>query len=325
MAERVAEFGRLADGRAVQAVTLRGQGLTARLLTLGAILQDLRLDGVAWPLTLGSDRLADYAGPLRYFGAIVGPVANRIGGARVVIDGRTHAMEANEGPNSLHSGQDGIHAQLWTVEDAGPVAVRLALALQDGAGGLPGNRRIAATVSLPAPGTLRLEIEARSDAATPMNPAQHSYWNLDGSAHWQGHALQVLAGRITPVTAALLPTGVARPVAGTPFDLRRGRLLVPGVPDLDTNFCLDEAPRPLAPAAVLTGASGVSLVLSTTAPGLQVYDGRNALRPGRGPCEGIALEPQHWPDAPNHRGFPPILLRPGETWRQVSEWRFAAG
>lgn len=313
-----AGFGLRATGEAVEAVTIRAGRIAARLLTLGAILQDLRIADVPHGMTPGSARLADYEGPLRYFGAIVGPVANRIGGARAVIDGATWQMEPNEnGRTALHSGGDGVHARVWRIEALADDAVTLALDLPDGACGLPGNRRLAARFSVHAPAVLRLVLTATTDTATLMNPAQHSYWNLDGSPGWQGHSLRIAAERWLPVGADGIPRGAALPVGETPHDFRAGKRPVPGVPPLDHNFCLSDAPAPLREVAWLTGASGIEMALATTAPGLQVYDGRHAA------YQGIALEPQHWPDAPNHPAFPPILLRPGEPWEQVTEWRFA--
>ncbi len=328
MTGRVDRAGMAADGQAVHAVTLSGGGLTLRLLTLGATVQDLRLAGVDWPLVLGAENPAAYAGPLLYAGAIVGPVANRIAGARARIGGRLCRFEANEGPTLLHSGASGLHARIWRIEAAGPDHAALACRLADGEGGFPGNRTIRAAFALAAPATLTLTLTAESDAETLMNPAHHGYWNLDGSNDTRGHRLTVRADRYLPVDAALIPDGPPRPVAGTPFDLREPRSLAK-VPPLDHSFCLAPARRPLAEAATLTGASGVRLRLGTTEPGMQVYDARHlAVPPGLGPgaraygpFAGIALEPQVWPDAPNRADFPPAYLRPGETYRQVTRFR----
>lgn len=317
------QFGVTQAGATVEAIRLRAGALSVRVLTLGAILQDVRLNGVAHALTLGSERLADYEGVMGYFGTIVGPVANRIGGARAVIAGREYRFAENEPGRTLHSGPEGTHAQVWTVEEATDAAVTLALSLPDGQGGFPGNRRLVARFEVLPPATLRLTITARTDADTLMNPAQHSYWNLDGSAHWRGHRLRIAADHVLPVDAGLLPRGSVVPVGGSPMDFRRERVLREGAPALDTNFCLSDGSLAVREVARLTGASGVAMALATTAPGLQVYDGRAAIRPGHGPHEGIALEPQHWPDAPNHPRFPSIALAAGETFSQTTEWRFS--
>ncbi|MBK5946597.1 hypothetical protein CCR83_09170 [Rhodobacter veldkampii DSM 11550] len=322
-------FGTLADGRGVQAVTLAAGELRARILTRGAVLQDLRLAGVPWPLLLGSDLLAAYEGPMEWFGAVVGPVANRIAGARLTAAGQVWHLPANDGPNCLHGGPEGTWAQLWQIADLAPDRVALQLDLARGAGGLPGARRIGATYRILPPATLELRLWAETDRPTPMNLAHHPYWSLDGRPDTGGHWLRVAAAHLLPTDAAGLPTGEIRPLAGDPRDLRALRRL-DALPRLDHNYCLSNAPRPLTEAAELTGASGVRLRLATTAPGLQVYDGaglNTAPFPGLtgqpyGPRAGVALEPQYWPDAPHHAGFPDILLQPGSRWEQITTYRF---
>ncbi len=323
-------FGTKADGRPVQALTLQSSDLKVTVLTLGAILQDLRLAGLPRSLTLGGPDLAGYEGPMGYFGAIVGPVANRIGGARAMIGAQICHFPANEGDTLLHGGVRGTQARIWSIEDAGPDSITLQLVLQDGEDGFPGRREIVATYRVTG-STLTLTLAATTDAPTLMNLANHSYWNLDGAGSIAGHRLSVLADGYLPVDARTLPTGEVRPVEG-PFDLRAGRV-IDTTEFYDHNFCLADAPRPLTEVASLTGQYGVTLRLSTTEPGLQVYDGRTlATAPFLGHSgtpygahAGLALEPQRWPDAPNHPGFPPITLVPGEIWRQETLWSFAQG
>lgn len=319
-------FGSLASGERVYAIDIAGGGLAARFLTRGATLRSLRLAGIPHDLTVGSDDLSLYEGPdgpLIYHGAIVGPVANRLRGAQAEIAGRLCRFPANQGPHLLHSGSAGIQFRLWEVTEHAADHVRFAIRLPDGEGGLPGNREITALFRLLPPATLRLELSATTDAPTLMNPVNHSYWNLDGTPTWEGHALRIAADRYLPVDGDLLPTGEVRPVAGTPFDLREGRRPRPGAPLFDHNFCLADAPGPLREVLWLTGAAGLSMTLATTAPGVQVYDGNQGARPGGERFEAFAIEPQLWPDAPSHPHFPAILLHPGMVWRQVTEWRFA--
>jgi aldose 1-epimerase len=319
----------LPDGRLVHTLTLRAGGAMARVLTLGATLQDMRLSGVAHALTLGTPDPGAYLGPMRYAGAVVGPVANRIGGARVTIAGRTWPLEANRGDTHLHGGSEGLHSRLWQIVAATADAVLLRCDLPDGACGMPGNRRITARYAL-APDALTVELRAETDAPTLMNPAAHPYWNLDGSSDIAGHHLRIDASHYLPTTPEGLPTGARRAVAGTPFDFRAGRALIP--PDgLDHNFCLSDRVRPLRPVAWLTGRSGLRLTLETTAPGLQVFEGRgfnSAPHAGHGGVPygvfaGLALEPQLWPDAPNHPDFPSILLVPGAPFSQTSRFVFS--
>lgn len=328
MAADITDFGHSRDGRMVRAIRLTSPDLTATVLTWGAALQDLRLAGVAHSLTLGSDRIGAYEGPMGYYGTLVGPVANRIGGARAVVAGREHRFPANEGPNLLHGGKTGIQARHWAVDAADAASVTLRLVLEDGDDGFPGRREITATYAVEGP-SLTLTLTGTSDAPTLMNLAHHGYWNLDGAPTMAGHTLRVPADHYLPTDEALIPTGEIRPVSGV-HDLRLGRVL-----DLtegfDTNFCLADARRDLTEVAELTGPSGITMTLSSTEPGLQIYDGRgvdtapfagHAGRPYTA-YEGIALEPQLWPDAPNHPNFPSVALDPAQTYRQVTRWSFA--
>lgn len=324
-AERAA-FGITAAGEEVEKITLCAGDLTVSLLTWGAVLHSVRLAGVAHDLTLGSDRLADYEGSMRHHGSLIGPVANRITGAAAQVAGRPCRFEANQaGRITLHSGAAGTHLHLWAREEASSTHATLTITLPDGAGGFPGTRHLRARFDVLPPATLRLTVEATTDAPTLMNVANHSYWNLDGTADWTGHRLQVLAEDYLPTTPDFTPTGDILPVTGTAMDYRRPRTLTVGQDVLDHNFCLAPARRALTPALVLEGASGLRLDFATTEPGVQVYDGRDARRPGHGAHEGVAIEAQFWPDAPHHPAFPDITLMPGQAWRQITEWRFAKG
>ncbi|PYE85898.1 aldose epimerase family protein [Pseudoroseicyclus aestuarii] len=311
-------------GESVEAVTLTGHGLTATLLTRGSVLQSLRLEGVGHDLTLGSDNIADYEGAMGYFGAIVGPVANRLSGARVEIAGTEYRFEANHINSLLHGGRQGTWSRNWQVAEEADDAATLVLDLPDGIDGFPGNRRITARWSLQADATLRLELEAVSDAETLFNLANHSYWCLDGSHSVTDHRLTVHADSYTPTDDEVLPTGEIAPVEGGDYDFRAGKRVVPGAPPLDHNFCTASAEVELREVAMLE-AGGVTLRMASTAPGLQVFDGRNTDAAGLPTYAGLAIEAQLWPDAPSHPEFPSIALRPGETFRQVTEWRFAKG
>lgn len=321
----VTSFGQTADGQTVHAIDLAAGGLSVWLLTLGAALQQVRLDVAPWDLTLGLASVAEYEAQANgYFGVLVGPVANRLRDASAPIAGRLHHFAPNEGPNLLHSGPRGTQARVWTLTDATAASATLVLDLPDGEGGFPGNRRLVARWTVSAPATLRLDLTGTTDAPTLMNLANHSYWNLDDGADWAGHRLRIAADAWLPTDAAGLPTSEIAPATGA-MDFRRGREIRPGDPPLDHNFCLAPARRPLTEVASLTGQNGVTLTLATTEPGLQVYDGRAAVRAGGGAYEGLALEAQSWPDAPNQPGFPGIEVTPTTPYAQTTEWRFTAG
>lgn len=317
------EFGTTADGRKVHAVTIGAGDLSVTLISWGAVLQDVRLGGVPYNLTQGSDKIADYEGAMRYHGSLIGPVVNRITGGFAVIDGVRHEFEKNlSGRHLIHNGTVGTHLKHWDLQDHGAAHATFGIRLPDGEGGFPGNRDVLARFEVMAPATLRLTVTGSTDALTIMNFANHSYWNLDGTPVWDGHQIRVAADRILPADADFKPTGEIRPVAGTEFDFRQGRTIAVGDPALDNCFCLSDTRQPLRDVLWLTGQSGVTMTIATTETGIHLYDGRDAIRPGHGPHEGLAFEPESWPDATTHGDFPSIALAPGQVYEQISEWTF---
>lgn len=316
----------LPDGREVQRLTLRGGGLSATVLTLGAIVQDLRLDGIDYPLVLGAPDAASYLGPTRYFGAIVGRLANRIGNARFTLDGRDYRTDANfRDRHTLHGGSDGVDVHVWRIEARTPSSVTLSLSLPDGHMGFPGTIALTTRIAL-EDGALSFVLGATTDAPTPCSLTHHGYFNLDGSGDVRNHSVHIDADHMLPTTDDLIPTGEIAPVAGTRFDFRAPRPL--GPEPCDRCFCLSDGPRPLRPVAWITGESGLALRVETTACGLQFYNGAY-LRdvPGLdgriyGPQAGLALEAQAWPDAPNQPNFPDTILRPGEAWSETTRYVF---
>ena len=320
---KITPFGTMTSGVKVQRVTLTTDGLTVAILTKGAILQSVRLDGLDYDLTLGSDSLAEYEGPLRHHGSLVAPVVNRLTDGKATIGGTAYTFEKNQsGLHTLHSGAAGTEHKVWALIASDPTSATLTLDLPAGEGNFPGNRHVEARFSVHPGNVLRMEITATTDALTLFNAANHSYWNLDGSANWAGHSLQIAAATYLPTTDTFAPTGEISDVTGTPMDFRRGRKITQADTVLDHNFCLSGGRQALRDVLWLTGTSGLTMTIATTEPGIQIYDGRNAKRPGHDFYEGLAIEAQNWPDAPNHPGFPSIELKPGETYLQITEWRF---
>ncbi|MDV7143902.1 aldose epimerase family protein [Tropicimonas sp. TH_r6] len=327
-----APFGSLKDGRPVERITLSNDQLSASILTLGATLQDLRLAGLERSLTLGSETVADYEpeGGLHYFGAIVGPVANRIYHARCEFDGKTLEFDANGlGGHVLHGGAAGLHHKLWTVEDATETRLLLSCEATDGEGGFPGNRRFEAEFLLEG-AALTLKLRAETDAPTLVNLANHSYWNLGAAEDFHGHVLQIDAEHFLPCDDTDIATGEVVPVDGTAMDFRAPRALT-AEDAIDNNFCLSDTRRPLSAAGSLARPDGICLTVETTEPGLQIYDTRHISPEGTlgldgriyRPRAGVAIEAQFWPDAPNKPGFPPIRMEPGEDWEQVTRFSFS--
>ncbi len=325
-------FGTTQDGTAVDVISLASPDLSVRVLTLGAVINDVRLTGVDWPLTLGSTGVAGYQGPLNSFGSFMGPVVNRIKGCTAQIDGKTYTFERHHSGNlTQHSGSTASHKQVWTVADHSDAHVTLILDLPDGLGGFPGNRTM--TVRYDVDGsTLRMTANATTDAVTIMNPANHSYWVMDPEMGFGGHVLTIHADRYTPAGSDLMPTGAVDPVDGTAFDFRDGKVLTgDDTQFFDLNLCTADARGPVRPVATLRGTSGVQMQMSTTECGLQVYDCGTIKAPDfpshHGPAimpySGVALEAQSWPGALTHDHFPSYVLRPTEPYEQVTQWAFS--
>ncbi|WP_253949121.1 aldose epimerase family protein [Mangrovicoccus sp. HB161399] len=327
-------FGTRPDGQAVQRVVLSDGMLDVAVLTQGAILQDVRLKGVDHGLAIGTDTLDPYLADMRSCGSLIGPVINRIAEGRAVIAGETFEFERNQdGRHTRHSGAAGTQNKLWEISEMDDSSVTLELGLPDGEGGFPGNRAVAARYALVAPGVLEMRVAVTTDRPTIVNFANHGYWNLDGTDTYEGHRLEVAADRRCVMGEGSLVTGEIAPVEGSFFDFRQGTILHPGQdPQIDLNLCLADRRRPLTEILTLTGRSGVCMTVSSTEPGVQVYDGANFKNGGatghdgrrNGPYCGLAIEPQGWPDACNHAEFPPILLDEGHAVEQVTTWRFSA-
>lgn len=316
----------MVDGVTVQRAILRNErGLEAAVLSFGATLQWLRLPdrgGRPVDLVLGYDRPEDYARRPGAVGATVGRFANRIAHGRFTLDGRVYELPRNQdGRHHLHGGPHGFGLRHWSLElEPRAGAVLLRLVSPDGDAGYPGRLEVCCRYALGADDVLQIEMEAVTDAPTPVNLVNHTYWNLAGGGTIDGHVLQLHADRVLETDGELIPTGRIMPVAGGPFDYRRPRRLDDrGAPNLDHCFLVEG--RGLRPVARLEDpASGRVLELSADQPGVQVYCAGKLDVPGRGglhygPRSGLCLETEALPDAPNQPHFPSAILRPGKIYR----------
>lgn len=340
-------FGDL-EGQPVQAVTLANSaGFEATVLTLGATLQALWVPdarGDRADVVLGHDAPGDYLAHRHYFGASVGRHANRIAQGRFRLEDRQHQLERNDSGHHLHGGgAAAFHRQLWRITEATAGTVVLALRSVDGDGGYPGNLDVTARYALDAGGVLSIDYAAVTDAPTLVNLTSHSYFNLAGHGDVMAHRLTLDVARYTPVQADLIPTGELLPVAGSPLDFRHAvavgaRIREPHAQlrharGYDHNFVVDGAAGTLRRAARLEDpASGRVMELHATAPGVQFYsgnflDGSTAGKGGRAyrQGDGLCLEPQSFPDAPNQKAFPSTRLRPGERYTSGMQLRFGVG
>ncbi len=334
-------FGVTRGGLPVARHRLRNaRGTEAVLIDYGASLTELWVDGV--DVVLGFDSLAGYEAHRTWFGCVVGRVANRTAGARFEIDGEAFELESNEGTHHLHGGSQGLSTRVWQPEptDGG---LRFNVTSEPGDGGYPGRLDVAVTYHLTDDDRLRIEYRATVDRATPVNLTHHAYFNLAGHGDVRGHELEIGSSRVVEVGPDLIPTGVLREVAETPFDFRKakpvGRDLeaAPGQ-GYDVSYVLagfDDAQaraslRPARVATLIEPRSGRRMGVSTSAPCLHLYtgqalDGRRGKRGARlDAFGGLCLEAQHPPDALHQAGFPSIVCRPGTPYHQVTEYDFAA-
>ena len=330
-------FGTTRSGEPVYRVRISGGGLTANVITWGAVIQDLRLDGHQPPLVLGFETFDPYPVHSPYFGATPGRCSNRIAGGRFTLDGKEYQLEMNQpGIGHLHGGTDGIGRSNWTIVDHTPDKVVLRITDPDGRAGYPGNCTITATYHLKYDGVLSVVYESTTDRPTLANICQHSYFNLDGREDALGHDIMIAAGHLVAVDEKQLPTGELMAVAGTPFDLSDMGPMKRFDGDrqvlFDHNYCLStERTGKRSVALARSIYSGVSMEVRTTEPGVQFYaafkleelpvpglEGRRY-----GPFAGFCLETQIWPDAINHADFPNVVLRPGEVLRQETDYVFS--
>ncbi|MBB3234111.1 aldose epimerase family protein [Phyllobacterium endophyticum] len=331
-------FGHTPEGEAVHRITISGGGLTANVLTWGAVIQDLRLKGHEHPLVLGYRDFADYPAYSPYLGATIGRSINRIRDGDLTIDGKTFELEKNfHGRHNIHGGSHGAGKRIWNVVAIGPDYATLTVQLGDGEMGFPGNLTITCTYMLETKGTLVVRLDAVTDKPTICNLAHHSYFNLDdgGATEALDHHVRIDAQAYLPTDDDLLPDGRVMPVAGTTHDFREyrpvrheagGKQVV-----YDNNFCLASQRRPLCHAASVRGAhSGIEMNVSTTEPGVQFY-AANTLG-GKPPIgltgktydnyAGLCFEAQIWPDSTHFPYFPQAILRPDEVYSQMTKYSF---
>ena len=317
------------DSVDVQAIDIWQDGLSATILTWGAVVQDLRLAGHRPPLVLGFKKFKHYPRYSPHFGAIAGRYANRIANGQFTLDGTPHQLDTNFlGKHCLHGGKSGFGVRDWTIIDHAHDFVELGLTDFDGMMGFPGECAITCRYEMKPGNILALTITATTDKTTIFNPAHHSYFCLDDSNDIRDHRLTIHADAYVPVDSEAIPTGGTQPVVDSMFDFRSDRVI--GTGPYDHNYCTGNergACRPVA--TVRSPKSGVKMTLSTTEPGLQFYSGHKLGPPVSGLIKplytaysGLCLEPQIWPDAPNNPDFPQAILRPGETYRQQTEFAF---
>ena len=339
------------DGRSIHLYTLaNSHGLEIRAMNYGGIIVSMRVPdrkGQVADIVLGHDTLEGYIPNPPYLGAIVGRYANRIANGTFTLDGKTHTLPKNDGPNTLHGGvKRTFDKVVWDEEPlkSGKNGVAFTYLSKDGEEGFPGNLKIQVTYTLTDENELIVDYEATTDKATPINVSQHSYFNLAGEGNGDilNHELLINADRFTPVDKNLIPTGELRPVKGTPLDFTTPTKIGARIDDnydqlvlghgYDHNFVINHKGNDLALAVrVYEPTSGRVMEVFTTQPGVQLYTGNFLDGTITGKQSHVykrryafCLETQHFPDSPNHPEFPNTILRPGEAFRETAVFKFSA-
>jgi len=343
-----ADFGLTKESQAVELYTLQNaNGIKAKVITFGAIIYSLEVpdrNGNMTNVTANCGSLADYESRNPCFGALIGRYANRIGGARCVIDGHEVSLVKNSGPNHIHGGK-GFDKRVWKAEPITGkdfVALKLAYVSKDGEEGYPGTLTCTVIYELNNRNEWKMDYTAQSDKTTVVNLCSHAYWNLAGAQSGQilDHVLTVNADRYLPADAGLIPTGEMKSVEGTPLDFRAPhsigeRLGQIKEPQFNGGYdhCLvlnHKVAGDLTLCAKLKDPkSGRTMEVFTTEPGVQLFSANFAPSPGLGPNGysypkhlGFCLETQHFPDSPNKPAFPSTELRPGQTYHSTTVHRF---
>jgi aldose 1-epimerase len=341
-------FGKTRDGQPVDIYTLRNNcGIEARIVNYGGIVLSLKVpdrNGQMGDVVLGYDTLAEYEKASPFFGCLVGRYGNRIAKGRFTLNGQTYTLAVNNGPNALHGGIKGFDKVVWaaraTVSTLGPT-LELTYTSKDGEEGYPGNLKVTAVYTLTTDNALRLDYTATTDRATVVNLTQHSYFNLAGQGDILGHVVYLDADKFTPVDSTLIPTGELRPVEGTPFDFRIPTAIGARINaddeqlkfggGYDHNWVINKPSGQLGlQARVTEPMTGRVLEVLSTEPGLQFYCGNFLDGSIKGKAgwvyqrrNAFCMEPQHYPDSPNHLEFPTVVLKPGQVYQNTIIYRFA--
>ncbi len=293
-------------------------------------------------IVLGFNNIDDYINDKMYLGCIVGRYANRINKGKFSLEGKEYNLYLNDGNNTLHGGKKGFDKKVWDAHQKGNSLILTYLS-PDGEEGYPGNLSVKLTYTLTDNNELRMEYEAETDKTTIINLSHHSYFNLKGEGDTTilDHQLLAIADYFTPVNSELIPTGEITPVPGTPFDFNPRKQIGQDIGMADEQMtygggydhnCIinKKTPDTLALAVVLQEeTSGRVMEIHTTEPGFQFYSGNFMDGSVKGKSgkpyykrSALAIEPQHFPDSPNHPEFPSTVLKPGEKYRQLSVLKF---
>lgn len=342
------KFDTTINGKAVKLYTLTNKNnMKAVFTNLGGRIISLLVPDSAGKLTdvvVGLTNAADYQKPTDgYFGATIGRYGNRIAKGKFTIDGKEYTLSSNDGENMLHGGPDGFHHQVWDATQPDNHTIVLNYLSKDGEEGFPGNLNVKVTYTLTDDNELKMDYEATTDKKTIVNLTNHAYFNLngEGSGTILDHTLQIFADKYTPVDSTLIPTGIEN-VAGTPLDflqptkigerINQENQQLKNGSGYDHNYVLNGTKgMGMTHAAEVVGdKSGIVMDVYTQEPGLQFYSGnfmdsKNTFKNGSKDDlrTAFCLETQHYPDSPNQPAFPSTELKPGDTYKTSSIYKFS--
>ena len=340
-------WGKMPDGTAIEMYTLsNANGMQAEIITYGGIVVSLTAPDKAGKyedVVYGMADVSGYTGDPKppFFGALIGRYGNRIGHAQFSLEGKTYNLPKNDGDNTLHGGNLGFDKRVW---NAKPMkgALELTYVSKDGEEGFPGTLTATVVYTLTDRNELKIDYTAKTDKPTVANLTNHSYFNLAGAGTILDHQVMINADRFTPVDKGLIPTGELKLVKGTPFDFTTATAIGARIDQKDEqlqfgrgydhNWVLNRSGAGSIKAAeVYEPKSGRVMEVWTTEPGLQFYTGNflDGTIKGKGgkvyPHRGaFCMETQHYPDSPNQSSFPSTELKPGQTYRTTTIYRFSA-
>jgi aldose 1-epimerase len=349
MSIKLENAGVLASGDSVKVYTLKNAaGMEVSIMDLGGTITKWTApdkDGKFADITLGSNTPQDYLTTTKYLGALIGRFGNRIAKGKFSLDGNEYTLPVNNGPNALHGGLKGFNAVIWKaipIEGAEP-GLKLTYFSKDGEEGYPGNLTVEVVYTLKADNSLTIDYTATTDKNTVVNLTNHAYFNLKGEGKGDilDHEIVLNADKYLPTDAGLIPTGELKPVAGTPFDFTTAHLIgerINDTTDIDIKLgggydhCwvfTDQSNKLKSVAMVTEPVSGRTMEVLTTEPAVQFYTGNflNGSATGKSGVKyerryGFCLETQHFPDSPNQSAFPTTVLKPGETYKTTTIYKF---
>ena len=340
-------FGTLQNGENIYSYTLTNKnGMSATIINYGATVVKLKVpdkNGKIEDVILGYDSLSSYVKGASFFGGIVGRYGNRIAKGKFTLDGKEYQLPINNGVNSLHGGTIGFNKRVWEAKEISGPALQLTYVSPDGEEGYPGTLILTVTYSLTDNNGLKIDYKATTDKPTILNPTNHCYFNLTGDPNNTilNHVLMINADKFTPVDSTLIPTGQLEDVANTPLDFTNSTEIGKRINDdfqqlkfaggYDHNWVLNNYNGSVREAVTLyDSTSGILLKVLTDQPGVQFYSGNFLDGKDRGKegiyykfRTGLCLECQHFPDSPNEKNFPSVVLRPGETYTQTTVYEFS--